>query len=507
MPFATPTRTTVSLELVTPFSRYKTPDQFSYSEMSESEITGSALARHAIRAITKTKKDGEKALYILKHLTSSAAAKEAYSAWIFRLHVLDGSRIPKYARLGLDSAVVSQKISGVETLLDLYNSNICSDGGLNSAEFVRKFVEKLQSPGLDNLRAFSQILVCTIVFAEDDLKGGHLLFDGDGRLNRYDFDLCFFDGLDFNVDDFENLPLVSSFKPYNLIFNYVEDDVDLEGRDMGFEVAAQLGPQFKAYVYEAVLKILLMPDFLLNEISGVLEPYKEKISEERVELAPQKKAKLFACMLRSEGFKGFLGVYGEEAKERILSEISAFQVHNSHFRKKWSAENFRDQCEESVNAAYSELKTNLGFQRRGEERRISLEGNGAGVMPRNAEEQNQNPDINLKNFITTQIARLSSCHFTLGVKDKIVLLEKILGKLEGVDSRLKRQLESETAIVMRHRRIRSSHMFTNSSSVGWREWETYCRQNNLVIQKRPSLQLDDGQEISSYSAYRSRFNA
>ena len=357
----------MQLPPATPFNRKKKVKKFSELSTGRSEIIGNALALHAdsLRELEKGKNSKR---YISKQLSRKKegdvnflAAMEVYSSWIFRLHVLDGSRIPKYSYIKnygknkLDTLVFSEKINGIKDLFDVHEES--------PSEFERAFREKLNNPS-DNLKAFAQILVCSIVFAENDLKGEHLVFDGNDRFTRIDFDQCFWPDLDFSVDDFENLPLVSTFKPHNLFFNYGGSKVDEDLRGIGKKIEKLLGQEFKTDVYEAVLKILLMPDFLLEEIEGVLGACKGQISVQKIDLAKEKKAKLSACMMKSEGFREFLRLHGQEAKGRILSEIESFREHNSYFRKKWSKLAFHDQCVRSVSHAYSMLRIKIFIKTR-----------------------------------------------------------------------------------------------------------------------------------------------
>ena len=268
--------------------------------------------------------------------------------------------------------VFSEEIRQIQTFYDFrknyyQNHEQTPPGQGHETRFAAAFIEKLRQ--FDNLRAFASILVSTVVFAENDLKEDHLVFDGEGRLTRIDFDQCFFmAGLNFNLDDLENLPLVSDsnsgFKPYNLIFNYSGDRLDPEKRKIGEEIKKQLPPEFKNYVYEAILKILLMPDFIHEEISRDVKLCSRIISGREIELAQQKKLKLFSCMMKSEGFREFLRLNGQKAKGIILSEIESFREYNSHFRKKWSGRVFHDQCVKGVNRTYLMLRIKVFIKTR-----------------------------------------------------------------------------------------------------------------------------------------------
>ncbi len=333
------------------FNQVGRKEDFSELRAPITEIKSSVgKPRHTIGRLLG--KDGK--TYVSKYLLYGDVRStiEVYSAWIFRLHVLEGARIPEYgSHHDFGTVVTSEEILGIEALSDMR----AKDTSSGKSEHIGRFGDKILRE--KNLRAFAQILVCSLVFAQMDLKPDHLVFDAEGNLSCIDFDQCFYTGIiPPSEKDFENLPLIDTLNPHNFIFNRINNRTIADKTD-GIELAKKLGDGFKNEVYGAILKILLMPDFLLNEIYNIIgscsDDLKKRIIEETAgEFALQKKSKLLASMRESPFFKGFLAAHGDSEKEIILNEIMAFRRNNSFFSEKWSEDHFLALCKQDVDKAY-----------------------------------------------------------------------------------------------------------------------------------------------------------
>ncbi len=336
------------------FTRRKNPEDFNLGEVFP--VVSSSHSVRRARKKTKSQK-----AFVVKGLSpkiENDPAMEVYSAWVFRLHILQGNSIPKYS-LCDDGSVISEEVTGFRSADDICRSH------WGSYSYLDVLRAKILDNKKSNLRALAQILVCSVVFAEHDLKTSHIVFDKDNNLTRIDFDCTFWKGLSFDLSDLESLPMASEsgvFRPHNFIFNRSNGKVNTFYCSDGKQFSSKLGPGFKRLVYGAILKILLMPDFLLKEISGIINhapTSKKDLGEHDYELCPQKKIKLLKCMMNSLGFKEFLVDQGEVNRALILSEILSIRKHNSFFRKKFTEEDFGSHCAESIDRAYFELKKQM----------------------------------------------------------------------------------------------------------------------------------------------------
>ncbi len=506
------------------FKRSKSPGTFIQKNVPEEVIMKGSVAHHRVTALGK-KKNGRE--YIAKFLSAdkrspfhlSLSALEVYSAWIFRLHILDGSRIPKHSLYPMDGVLISEKIPEIKDFFTILQESSSSEqeAGLLKA--------KILAAGKSNLRAFAQILVCSIVFAEDDLKEDHVVFNRSDELTRFDFGQCFTPKLDFNAADFKQLPLVSRFNPNNLIFNYSQGAASPERKKVGTLLRGFLGESFNQEVYAAILKILLMPDFLLEKIHTSIAcnfpSFQTTLREHGYSgLAEQKKDALRNQMLSSPEFRIFLQTHGETAKTLILEELNQFRAHNSFFRKRWSESEFNEQCRACVDEAYVSLNTALGI-----DSRLSSGTGGSSVSitpttpsPDCTSTPNESSGMQkrraLTAFLEGEIVRLKKCLFTRGTKDKIALLNAILqdvkNKSPGLtfnDPSFLREMHDRISMVAHHRRSRLSHLFTNGPSQSWVAWKTFCQKNNIEKPlERPTFRTSD-KEIKTYNEYRKTFIA
>jgi len=414
-----------------PYTRVKPHNYMLVTESDEKKIVtnGSAYShgirkavknptpRRAIREDWAPRKDSS---YILKECDSVVAATaELYAASVFRLFVGNGNRIPKATQLKGTNILAVEGIVGITDFGDLTVQLIPSPAspfktpkklgktrieldakhpGSYGNLLADKILAENKSNTRKNLRVFAQILVCSIVFSEGDLKEDHLVFDEKGRLNHFDFDQCFSpirEGdfplihLDYTHEDFEELPFVKNFKPSNLIFNqYNAEEAEKSEikqyieqlRPHGKQLRKRLGPQFQEEIYEAILKILIMPDFLLGKMNEIIDTHETELREEIMnhidhETVFEKRDRLLLRMKESVKFKAFLVRRGEAAKTKIQEELiqlgrkddptqasNGYFYHNSYFRKKYNAQGFQDFCDTHLSANMDKLFCDLGLR-------------------------------------------------------------------------------------------------------------------------------------------------
>ncbi len=182
------------------------------------------------------------------------------------------------------------------------------------------------------------------------MKSDHVAFDEDGHLTRYDFGQIFSKATNFDpihklcfeyaASDFEALPLLANwpkYKPSNFVFNRCNGQISAPWRELGNELRISLGAGFKQDVYTAILKILLMPDFLTDEINKIL--HSTPLLKERIlrstgsNPANLYRKQLLSCMQSSTGFIQFLKTKGHMARQFILNDILGFRSNNSYFKK------------------------------------------------------------------------------------------------------------------------------------------------------------------------------
>lgn len=435
------------------------------------------------------------------------AQDELYKSWLGRLHI--GARIPKYSKMtaGADSYLLSREIpAGYRTLKDIKPDELMGILGL---------------PG--NLKALADMLVFAIVFKDNDFKLENTMVDSSGQLTRIDFEQVFFakgrsnvfDGsrhlpLEFNFDyrDFDGLPFLRKFHPYQFFFNYRVFDSYAENVAVCDRISKEF-PELKQEVYKAILKILLMPDFLNLKL---YELYRTNDSETLIDLfvkirdtRPEcsfflSQRELFKEMIKSAAFKSFLRDHGAIAMAEIKEEIKGFRLHNSNFRKSWDERVFGAFVDAEVDQRFAYLcpcilnrvpDASSSFRPLFG---ISIEDTSINLTLALRPVLNQVYKLDrlivdqLQTFVTEQIERLNRTCFARGRKTKIDLLENLNQKLntfkaspEKTEAQLS-ELYNEAAIIAFHRRSMSSHAFGlfKTPTTGWRAWSKFCHENNLA---------------------------
>ncbi len=281
---------------------------------------------------------------------------EVYCAWLYRLQILDGNQIPKYS-ISPAGGVISREIMGFISFGQI------KKGIRSSRQFANELSKRLSKH--NNIRAFAQILVSSILYRENDLKPDHIGFDSEGRLTRFDFDQSYFvaglgNSFDFTFEDFENLPVFSKYSPYNFIFNKGNGHYNHEEVTDGIALSECLGAEFKDEVYEAILKHLITPTFLNSEMFHIFDGCSSKAKKEiqlRIDHAriTDRCNKLFYEMSKSPGFRKFIKEKGDMAFDRILQEILQFRDNNSHFRKKWNKDEYSVLCKKEMRDAFDRM--------------------------------------------------------------------------------------------------------------------------------------------------------
>lgn len=436
---------------------------------------------------------------------------ELYKSWFARLHI--GARIPKYSQMtdGTHCYLLSREIpAGYRTLNQIK---------------LNKLIEILKSSG--NLKALADMLVFAIVFKDNDFKLENTLVDSSGQLTRIDFEQVFFARGGFNAEqggrhfpldfsfthkDFENLPFLKKFHPYQFFFNYREFDSCDEGIAFCNRISTEF-PELNKEVYKAILKILLMPDFLNLKL---YELYRTKDSETLVDLFVKirgtrpgcsfflSQRELFKEMKKSEAFKNFLRDYGAATMVEIKEEIKGFMLHNSDLRKSWGKESFEALVDAEVEQRFVYLRPRilggappppaassfppLFCQSIEDAEFTELKTALAPVLSQLDKLELDGKTAQLKKFVEGQIARLEGTCFARGRKTKIDLLRKLYNKLVALEESSEKKytvlsgLYNETAIIAFHRRSMSSHAFGlfKTPTTGWRDWSKFCHENNLA---------------------------
>lgn len=246
--------------------------------------------------------------YCKKMLTDASAYCEVLAEELFRLMIPTQPRTYLGWNASFDTYyVLSEAIPGYKPL----------------PEGKKRQFTRGEYPGL------GQVLLCSAMLEEIDLKQGNIGLNADDRVVKIDGDWCFASLADKMPRGYitraliDDLPLPTGMKPYHWL-DIIRKSKDMKKSQLVDWTGLAHASHFRSEINEAILRFLLVPDHYWKALVDAIMP-SSILSDDYLLFLSERCAELRDCALQNPSFQAYL------ASTEAENEAAALLVHMKTF--------------------------------------------------------------------------------------------------------------------------------------------------------------------------------
>lgn len=180
-------------------------------------------------------------------------------------------------------------------------------------------------------KGLGQVIVISMFLQETDLKNGNLGINAKGTVIKIDGDWCFSEGrhnqnqyqYELTPEAIDALPYPRDFDAYNWL-DIIQQGIKQPKSNL---VSADLtnSPQFRHEVNQALLKICLLPDCVIEYF---VDAYMPAGGQRFINLIKKRREKLMASAIQNTSFQAYLkSAQTEENTQKLIDQIISFTAN------------------------------------------------------------------------------------------------------------------------------------------------------------------------------------